>query len=56
MIQNNLKTFLELTVAEGRIRTTVRVKKNVKAMIQWVRNEIRYGLDPSDELFDPVNS
>ena len=55
-LDNDLKTFSELTVGEGRIRTTVRVKKNMKAMIQWVRNEIRYGLDPSDELFDPANS
>ena len=50
----DLKTYSELTANEGRIRLTVRQKKNIRALLQWVKDEYRYGRDPSSLQF-PVD-
>lgn len=50
----DLRTYSELTAAEGRIRLTVRQKKNIRALLQWVKDEYRYGRDPSSLQF-PVD-
>lgn len=46
-INRDLKDYSELTVAEGRIRMLPETKKKIKAFVQWVRDEIRMGRDPS---------
>jgi len=50
-LQDDLKSFSDLTVAEGRIRLTPGPRKNIKAFIQWCRDEIREGRDPAQSVF-----
>ena len=45
-ITDDLKTYSTLTVNEGRIRLMVRMKKNIRALLQWVKDEFRYGRNP----------
>ena len=40
-----------MTVAEGRIRLNPRVKKNIKAFIQWSKDEIRLDRNPETTPF-----
>src|SRR5688500_3068789 len=47
-------SFGELTAAKGRVRFTPRTKQNVKALIQWVKDQIRTGRNPDETPF-PVN-
>ena len=42
-ITDDLKTYSTLTVNEGRIRLTIRKKKNIRALLQWVKDEFCYG-------------
>ena len=53
-LEDDWKTYAQLTVNQGQIRLRPAMKKNVKAMIQWVRGEIHMGRDPSHTAF-PVN-
>lgn len=53
-LATNFKTYAQLTQAEGRIRVRVHQQKNIRAFIQWARDRIRMGQDPSQVLF-PVN-
>ena len=53
-LEDDWKAYAQLTVAQGQIRLRPAMKKNVKALIQWVRDEIRMGRDPADSAF-PVN-
>ena len=45
------KTYSDLTVAQGQIRLRPGTRKNVKAFVQWTRDEIRLGRDPSHTPF-----
>ena len=46
-IESDFKSFSVLTQAQGQIRMIPRVKKRIKAFVQWTRDEIRLGRDPS---------
>ena len=46
-IESDFKSFSALTQAQGQVRTIPRVKKRIKAFVQWTRDEIRLGRDPS---------
>lgn len=46
-LDDSLKDYSALTVANGQIRLTPGIKTNVKAFIQWTRDLIRVGEDPS---------
>ena len=45
-VDSNLKNYLVLTLANGQIRLTPGQKNNLKAFIQWSRDQIRCGLNP----------
>ncbi|KAI2498346.1 hypothetical protein MHU86_16157 [Fragilaria crotonensis] len=48
------KAYSELSVAQGQIRVPTGTRKNVKAFLQWTRDEICLARDPSHTPF-PVN-
>ena len=48
------KNYGDLTVAQGQIRFTPGTRKNIKAFVQWTRDEIRLGRDPQDTPFPVV--
>jgi hypothetical protein len=45
------KTYSELTINQGQVRLLPGTKRNIKAFIQWVREERRLGRDPSTTEF-----
>lgn len=51
-----LKSYKDLTVANGRIVLQPHVHKRIKAFVQWTRDQIRMGLDPADTLFPVVDT
>ena len=51
----DLKSYSNLTVDNGRIRIEPRQKNNVKAFIQWTRDKIRLGINPDLTRFPVVN-
>ena len=46
-LDDHFKTYSELNVAQGQIRLRPGVRKNIKAFVQWTRDELRLGRDPS---------
>lgn len=50
-LKDDFDTFSALTAAQGQIRLTPTTKKKIKAFIQWTRDQIRMGLDPSTVPF-----
>ena len=50
-IDEDLKSWSALTVNNGQIRLTPMQKKNLKAFIQWSKNKLRQGQDPTAEAF-----
>ena len=48
-IDEDLKTFSGLTIAQGQIRLTVGTKNRIKELMQWSRDMIRTGRDPASE-------
>ena len=46
-LDDHFKTYGELTQAQGQIRIPPGTRKNIKAFVQWTRDEIRLGRDPS---------
>ena len=54
-LQDDWKTYASLTVAQGQIRVRVVVKKNIRAMVQWTKDQIRTGKDPSATPFTLAN-
>jgi hypothetical protein len=48
------KAYSDLTVAQGQIRIRSGTRKNIKAFVQWIRDKMRLGLDPSRTPF-PVD-
>ena len=55
-LDDSLKDYSALTVANGQIRLTPGIKTNVKAFIQWARDKIRVGEDPTLEAFPVANA
>jgi hypothetical protein len=53
-LDDHFKTYSELTVQQGQIRVRPGVRKNIKAFVQWTRDEFRLGRDPTSTAF-PVN-
>ena len=53
-LKEDLKSYSTLTVAEGRIRTLPGVQNRIRAFIQWAKDQIRQGFDPTTRPF-PVN-
>ena len=50
-LDSDFKTYSELTIAQGQIRLLPGTKRNIKAFIQWVRDQRRLGLNPRDTAF-----
>ena len=46
-LEQDFKSLSSLTIAQGQIRLEPRVKKRIKAFIQWTRDEVRLGRDAS---------
>ena len=51
-LQEDLKAFSSLTVANGQIRLTPGTTRNIRAYIQWARDIIRVGEDPTNGGFN----
>ena len=51
-LDSDFKTYSDLTQAQGQIRITPGIKKNIKAFLQWARDEYRLGRNPRYGRFD----
>jgi len=45
-LEDDFKSFSTLTQAQGQIHLILRVKKRIKALVQWTRDKVRLGRDP----------
>lgn len=50
-VNNDIKQYSSLTQAQGQIRITPGNRQNIQAFIQWVRDMLRTGREPSLEPF-----
>ena len=50
-LEADMKAYADMTVAEGRIRLNPRIKRNLKAFVQWVKDEILLDRDPASIPF-----
>ena len=50
-LDDHFKTYSDLTVAQGQIPIRPGTRKNIKAFVQWTRDELRLGRDPSTTPF-----
>ena len=50
-LDDHFKTYTDLTVAQGQIRLRPGTRKNIKAFVQWTRDELRLGRDPGRTPF-----
>ena len=50
-LDNNLKSYSILMVTNSQIRLSPGKKKNIKAFIQWTKDQIRLGLNPAITRF-----
>ena len=55
-LDDNLKAYSTMTVANGHIRLNPSTKKLIKAFIQWSRDQICLGHDPTLTAFPPGDS
>ena len=55
-ILDDFKSYSALTVANKQIRLTPGNKRNVRALIQWIKHQYRKGLDPSNTPFPVANA
>ena len=55
-LDDDLNSYSTLTVTNGHIRLTPGHKKNIKAFIQWTRDQIRIGIDPITVRFLVANA
>lgn len=55
-LEADMKSYAALTQANGQIRLTPGVKKRIKAFIQWSRDMIRVGIEPSSLPFPHENA
>ena len=46
-LDEHFKTYGDLTAVQGRIQVRVGTRKNIKAFVQWTRDELRLGRDPT---------
>jgi hypothetical protein len=47
VLDEHFKTYSDLTVAQGQIHVRPGTRKNIKAFVQWTRDELRLGRDPA---------
>jgi hypothetical protein len=50
-LDEHFKTYFDLSLVQGQICLNPGVRKNIKAFVQWTRDELRLGRDPSDTAF-----
>jgi hypothetical protein len=50
-LDEHFKTYSDLTVAQGQIRIRPGTRKNIKAFVQWTRDELRLGRDLTESPF-----
>ena len=50
-LDEHFKTYFDLSVAQGQIRLNPGVHKNIKAFMQWARDELRLGRNPNSTAF-----
>ncbi|CAJ1938723.1 unnamed protein product [Cylindrotheca closterium] len=55
-LNEEFKTLAGLTIAQGQIRLMPAIKKNIRAFIQWCRDEICMGRDPITVPFSVVDA
>ena len=55
-LDSDFKTYSDLTQAQGQIRITPGVKKNIKAFLQWARDEYRLGRNPEYGRFSQADT
>ena len=53
-LDSDFKTYSALTQAQGQIRLLPVIKRNIKAFIQWVRDEQSLGRNPETIAFPVV--
>ena len=46
-LENDFKTYSSLTIGQGQIRLIPNVKRNIKAFVQWTKDQFRMELDPA---------
>ena len=55
-LNEEFKALMGMTVAQGQIRLMPAVRKNIRAFIQWCRDEIRMGRNPATVEFPVVDT
>ena len=50
-LENDWKTYSNLTINQGQIRLRPATKKNIRALVQWVRDKVRTSQNPADDVF-----
>jgi hypothetical protein len=50
-LDDHFKTYADLTAAQRQIRVRPGARKNIKAFVQWTRDEIRLGRNPGNTAF-----
>eukprot|EP00978_Attheya_sp_CCMP212_P043130 scaffold275854_cov51-Attheya_sp.AAC.4 len=50
-VDQDFKSYSSLTVAQGQIRLSPGIRTRVKVFIQWTRDELRLGRNPSNPPF-----
>ena len=55
-LEDDLKSYSSLTIAQGQIRLTPGTKRNLRAFIQWSKDQIRTGENPAGMGFPVANA
>eukprot|EP00978_Attheya_sp_CCMP212_P046992 scaffold421183_cov56-Attheya_sp.AAC.4 len=50
-VDQDFKSYSSLTIAQGPIRLSPGIRTRVKAFLQWMRDEIRLGCNPTNAPF-----
>ena len=50
-LDEHFKTYSDHTVAQGQIRVRPGTRKNIKAFVQWTRDQLLLGRDPTTSPF-----
>eukprot|EP00978_Attheya_sp_CCMP212_P024852 scaffold78762_cov29-Attheya_sp.AAC.1 len=50
-VDQDFKSYSSLTIAQGQIRLSPGIRTRIKALIQWTRDELRLGRNPSNVPF-----
>ena len=55
-LQQDFKSYSDLTQAQGQTRFSPGIKRNVQALIQWVRDQYRLGFNPENAAFPVLDA